>query len=61
MVDVIGKDTRFQKTVTCRECGNILAYYPGEVKTFRYSVMGDPSVDYYVDCPDGHRAVIRSE
>lgn len=51
MVTVVGKDTTRVKRVTCDSCASILEYFETELKTARYTVMGDDSGYKYVSCP----------
>ncbi len=39
------------KRVTCDKCFAVIEYLPEEVKTRRYTCMGDSSEDTYVKCP----------
>lgn len=60
MPKIVGRDDSAVKRVTCRKCASILEYTESEVQDRRYSAMGDVGTVYFVQCPNGHEAIIRS-
>lgn len=60
MVEIVGRDESAVKQITCRECAAILRYTPSEVRERQYSAQGDTGTVYYVDCPNGHEAIVRT-
>lgn len=60
MVKIVGRDERAVKRVTCKKCASILEYTESEVQDRRYSSMGEVGTVYFIQCPNGHEAVIRS-
>lgn len=61
MVKIIGRDEAVVKRVTCRECAAILEYTPSETKESNGTdYSGGSAGTQWVDCPNGHKAIIRS-
>jgi hypothetical protein len=61
MVEIVGRDEKAVKQTTCRECAAILRYTESEVKTRQYSACGELGTIWYVDCPNGHEAIVRQD
>lgn len=59
MVEVLGKEEGLKKRCTCRKCGNILAYWPNEVRKHRYSdYTGSSDTVFYIMCPCGEEVTL---
>jgi len=59
MVKIVGRDENAVKRITCRECASILEYTISEQKTRKYSACGEVDTLTYIDCPNGHEAIVR--
>jgi hypothetical protein len=57
MVEVVGKDTRNMKEITCSHCSSVLRYNPVDIKTGKVSDPWDhrmcaETVEYrFIICP----------
>lgn len=62
MVKVIGKDPKYIKTLSCKNCASVLEYTEAELEEYSgtdYSGYG--YTNYYLRCPNcGHDILVRA-
>ncbi len=58
MVEVIGKSKAVARKITCSGCGNKLAYYKNDVRSWVHHDYGGGSDTYYcITCPGCNKDV----